>query len=523
MADDDADQDQENSGFQPFKPEFEESQRGGQILVDTENYRYWRNRKRGNKEYFNCVESNKDSKCKVKLIYDSEKDLVLSISGEHDSHDSNLIENVVKQVTRTAVKRSLDSKPRDVLSQLSADIEENVGAVGTSLLPSQQAIAKQIGRNKKKENPLPLDPKGWDEFPDVIPIELSQSNRGEDFVICNEILTEENGNPRILGFGSASMIDVLKRSPRWLADGQFSICNSNLCCQVYTILCLTPQDKIVPAIQFLLPSKKKSVYEKMFRVVKDLIPIGPTILHVDFELAVTSAFQDVYPGSMISFCHFHWTQALERNLKSIGLKKEVNQRPDLQCFIRSFWTIIFLPPEDFGSAVDKLTEDIPYQDLGDGDGDAEAMEIYNRKIDQFIKYFVDNFVGEKTETGQRKDPRFPRASLSKFNEILEDRFCPLDNNAAESFNKNFAAPLPQSPSIWKIISQFKKEEALAQYKILQSVNGAQGSQDNAGRKNNMRKQRDEIHKILINYKQNQIPLETCVLMLMKYRGSKCFV
>ena len=133
MADDDADQDQENSGFQPFKPEFEESQRGGQILV--------RNRKRGNKEYFNCVESNKDSKCKVKLIYDSEKDLVLSISGEHDSHDSNLIENVVKQVTRTAVKRSLDSKPRDVLSQLSADIEENVGAVGTSLLPSQQAIA----------------------------------------------------------------------------------------------------------------------------------------------------------------------------------------------------------------------------------------------------------------------------------------------------------------------------------------------------------------------------------------------
>ena len=108
----------------------------------------------------------------------------------------------------------------------------------------------------------------------------------------------------------------------------------------------------------------------------------------------------------------------------------------------------------------------------------------------------DNFVGEKTETGQRKDPRFPRASLSKFNEILEDRFCPLDNNAAESFNKNFAAPLPQSPSIWKIISQFKKEEALAQYKILQSVNGAQGSQDNAGRKNNMRKQRDEIHKIL---------------------------
>ena len=166
--------------FQPFKPEFEESQRGGQILVDTENYHYWRNRKRGKKEYFNCVESNKDSQCKAKLIYDSEQDLVLSMSGEHDSHDSNLIENVVKQVTRTAVKRSLDSKPRDVLSQLSADLEENVGPAGTSLLPSQQAIAKQIGRKKKKENPLPPDPKGWDEFPDVIPIELIQRvQRGE--------------------------------------------------------------------------------------------------------------------------------------------------------------------------------------------------------------------------------------------------------------------------------------------------------------------------------------------------------
>ena len=32
-----------------------------------------------------------------------------------------------------------------------------------------------------------------------------------------------------------------------------------------------------------------------FWVVRELIPTGPIILHVDFELEVTSAFQDVYP------------------------------------------------------------------------------------------------------------------------------------------------------------------------------------------------------------------------------------
>ena len=135
-------------------------------------------------------------------------------------------------------------------------------------------------------------------------------------------------------------------------------------------------------------------------------------------MAVISALQEIYSGMEVSFCNFHWSQALERNIKSHGLGSYINKRLDLQLFVRSLWSLIFLPADDFAMAFEKIIEDTPLMDKDDK-APEEERESYNQGVKGFLKYFERNYIGEIGEEG-RKEPMFKKNYLSKNKRIQED-------------------------------------------------------------------------------------------------------
>ena len=179
-------------------------------------------------------------------------------------------------------------------------------------------------------------------------------------------------------------MELMKDSDDWEADGMFAAVASTPFNQAYVIF--VKKSKIsVPCAFFLLPNKRKSTYIWMFEILSRRIPNGPRFFHADFEVAVISALQEIYAGTEVSFCNFHWSQALERNIKSHGLGSYINKRLDLQLFVRSLWSLIFLPADDFAMAFEKIIEDTPLMDEDDK-APEEERESYNQGVKGFLIY-----------------------------------------------------------------------------------------------------------------------------------------
>ena len=496
------------AGAGPHKPSFQDSSKGSKILVDQDNFQYWQKSVYMSKktakstEYYKCIMVGQG--CPVRLKYSPSEDLVNSYSHLPHNHDSNILSGVVKNATKSFVKDGENKKPREVLKDLTEAVEKHTDGMGTDQLPSLASVGKQLQRARKKKEQLPPDPKSWSEWPKEVPEMLRKTARDEDFLLIYQDLPEDPAGKKIIGFASPTMLDLLSASGVWHGDGMFSAVNHLMVSQIYTILAETQQGITLPAAFFILPNKKKEIYKLMLQSLKDKIPsCGPKILHLDFEVGVVTACSEIFPEAKISYCHFHWLQAIKRNVGSRGLTVAQNRDASVQCYIRSLWTMIFFPPDMMIEAFNVVKEQMPK---------FEEDEDLNNQLQDFTDYFKNNFIRD-----EEIKPRFSRENLSKYNEILRDPYCPLDNNIAEAFNRQFAEALPKVPSIWGIIKQFAKEEAFAKSKWLKSISRDPVSQDNEKRIKARKKQRDALQEILKNLKEGKIDVEVAILKLQKYK------
>ena len=167
---------------------------------------------------------------------------------------------------------------------------------------------------------------------------LTKMAQDEDFVL---IYCMTPGGKKIFGFASSTLLDVMSASEIWYGDGMYSAVNPLIISQIYTILVKTKdQDLVIPIAFFLLRDKKKKTYGLMLESLRDRIPgDGPKIFHIDFEVGVVSATKDIFPGTKISYCHFHWLQAIKQNVAAHALQAAQNQDVTVQLYIRSFWSL----------------------------------------------------------------------------------------------------------------------------------------------------------------------------------------
>ena len=79
-----------------------------------------------------------------------------------------------------------------------------------------------------------------------------------------------------------------------------------------------------------LSSKKKS---------EDL---APAEVLTDFELAIIQAVELTFPTTEVKGCFYHFAQALNRKIATLGLQCSYRQNPDVSKFVRKTVALAFV-------------------------------------------------------------------------------------------------------------------------------------------------------------------------------------
>ena len=86
---------------------------------------------------------------------------------------------------------------------------------------------------------------------------------------------------------------------------------------------------------------------------------------MDFEAAAWKSIQDIYPGTSIQGCSFHWGQAVMRKVANLGLKSTYDQRKTTHQFIKKILCLPLLPAAHILPTYQSLRESATTQPLMD--------------------------------------------------------------------------------------------------------------------------------------------------------------
>ena len=118
---------------------------------------------------------------------------------------------------------------------------------------------------------------------------------------------------------SAFQIDVAKRGVgTFLGDGTFDSVPP-LFTQMYTIHVMHC-DTSFPIAFALMEDKTARAYEIVFNALKNSMVVIRTFMG-DFERGSRNAIKIVCAGVLLKGCWFHYTQAIMRRVKKVGLQR----------------------------------------------------------------------------------------------------------------------------------------------------------------------------------------------------------
>ncbi len=137
-------------------------------------------------------------------------------------------------------------------------------------------------------------------------------------------------------FASDEQLKLLKTAERWYVDGTFRLADKPFK-QLFSIHAFkrktskeTGEDiiKQVPLMFVIMSRRQASDYKQVFKRIVSILEreVAVKELVSDFERATWRAVQDVFPQVKLFGCAFHWTQAVFRRLKRIGLVPLYNQK-----------------------------------------------------------------------------------------------------------------------------------------------------------------------------------------------------
>lgn len=144
------------------------------------------------------------------------------------------------------------------------------------------------------------------------------------------------------------------------------------------------------------------------------------------------------PGLEISCCHFHLSQNLPKQIKSIGLVCSYNSDPDFALHPKTVTARYIVPKDDIDSYMDALATALP----------EECVQLLN--------WFEDSYIGHPIRRGTgTKQTLFPAEmwNMHRHRRILQDSH----NNHPEAANRRLRSELGMlHPSIWNFLHTLKR-------------------------------------------------------------------
>jgi len=258
----------------------------------------------------------------------------------------------------------------------------------------------------------------------------------------------------------------------------------------------------VPAAFYLLPDKKKTTYKLVLENLKEYgVTNVPHKIFMDFEKAAETAFREFFKGQdlNISGCDTHLKRNLRKHLSPPHntLLTEYNTDEGLQTWLRYVWGLSLVPPKDIVEVYEKfLLPNMPNRRVADGYDDEEENQHFNQKLEKFAKYVEDTYVGKvNTRTNNRSQPMFDFEMFSKYNNIvnMED----TTTNRSEGFNLQLKVSTPRNATLWTLINQFRKEDALVAIKLREAAVGIRHTHKK--RKKEQDNKRQRLFELVCNY------------------------
>lgn len=386
----------------------------GKPLLSLNGYGYQKDKEHNNVIYWVCNKKfNKQIQCKSRLTTTNLEDSKCMILRNNTLH--NHCETTTAEESKNSMKRSIEDsvskwkymKTSVVINKLHAS--ENIGD-----LPNDSILKSRINYRKRKlypKQPTCLQ----DITEDFINIE---STNGEKFLL------HSSTDHSILILGTLNNLTMLCSASHWMADGTFKIVPS-IYEQLFTIFGLI-HDVYYPLVYVLMCDRKQVTYEymldSMLKVCYEYDIETPSrfVVHLDYEIASSNAFRNIFPMCEINRCLFHLTQSIYRHVTSSGLSNLYKTNKEFRDSIKMLSSLSFLPDTEIVEAFESLKEHV----------NSDASIIY----DYFEKIYVKGSIKYTTRSGVvvRNNPLFAPLEWSCHSNVLLG--IQRSNNAQEGWH-----------------------------------------------------------------------------------------
>ena len=431
--------------------EFLPSQRGKEKLL-LNGFLYRHQRSRGQTHYFRCEDDACPGTATLRNVpHFNSLDGEVAVGQPHN-HDPEPGRAAMVRL-RLAIKRDAQkttAPPSAIIQQHRQDVP--VKDAGN--MPSDKAMRQAIHRQRKKD--FPTEPRTKGEI--LLPESLVNTVAEENFVLFDTFDPDDlaagpdEGDDRILAFGTRRNLEHLSKCRQWFLDGTFKSC-PQLFAQLYTINGLNDETTF-PFVYGLLPSKSLITYETFFRELKAAaqahgMQLQPLHIMLDFEQAAVRATTEAFPGANVHACLFHLGQNIYRRVQSEGLTQRFREDEETNLAIKKLLALAFLPAGEIEAAFDLVTQDAP----------EHVFPVYKYFEDTYIKgrAIVIRGKGRRPRNRPRHPPLFPPELWSVYD--LQQEGLARTNNAQEAWHRRFNEVIGRCHAgLFPTIKELRKEQ-----------------------------------------------------------------
>ena len=449
---------------------FVPGRRGGKENAILGGYRFLVDRQRDEKIYMRCALHSQG--CKARITVENRQ--LISPVPDHPTHDVQHSETQVHMAKQTLKRKAAQT---DLPTKhLVAETVHGMGFETRAKLNCQlRSLSKMARLSRRDAHSHPSNPRTLEQL--ILPPDYIRAHSGEPLLLWDSGYTTERR--RSFLFGTPQNTNTLIDSDHWIVDGTFKSA-PQLFTQMVGIHGLFNSGWHFPLAYGLLPGKTEALYTSLFEELDTFGPYDPQSILCDYEQALHNGIVNVWPSVTPRGCHFHYNQALWRNLQRTDLVPEYQvQGSEVRKSFKMVSALPFVPEDVIPTAWRHLKPLMP------------------NDMSSFVDYYEYTWVGNSYRA-----PIFPPNRWNQHDAAA--LLLPRSSNIAEGWHHGFNSMLSCSnPTIWKFLDCLKKEQDITDVKITKMMM----TEPPEPRSAKWRKYDEKLQQIITNFYEYSTPID----------------